>query len=122
MQGYKKVTVVWEKELKKSVPFIVKVNGAEAGIISGGNRMEFWVYEGRLNLMFCPKAPKWFGWKALAVSAVTAAEDEIFINIGVVYDANPFGPVAAAVNCKNQLHTKGVIGLVDYGEEHLKKW
>ena len=121
MQEYKKVTVFWEKELKNSVAFILKVNGQEMGIIKRGESIAFGVYDGAVNILLCPKAPKWFGWKALSITAVTTTEENILIKLGVEYPTG-FGKLGDAANYKNQLHTNEMWGLADYREEHLKKW
>ncbi len=122
MQGLKTVTIFWKKELKRSVTFSVTVNGQEMGTISKEGRLDFRVYEGPVNILFCPKAPKWFGWKALSVNAVTGAEDSAVITLGVEYETPFFGKLGNAANINNQLHTEEMSGLVNYTEEHLKKW
>lgn len=123
MQYGKKVTIIWKKELKNSVKFDVKVNGQEMGIISRGGQLEFYTGDGGLNILFSPKAPKWFGWKALSVTAATGIEDSIVITLGVQYESGTiFGKLGDAANYKNQLHTIEMTGLVNYTEEHLKKW
>lgn len=120
----RKVNLIWKKELKNSVPFVVKLNGTEVGVIKKESAIDFLVNGETIQLLFCPKAPKWFGWKALSVDAVMTNNNEITICLGVEYEIRRagLGGLRRAGNPNNQLHIIEQKGLANYQEQHLKKW
>jgi len=122
MQGIKQITITWDKELKKSVSFIIEANGNEVGIIKREEMVSFAVAAGNVQLVFRPKAPKWFGWKALMVEAICDETPTAFINIGVEDSKTTIGKLVEASTASNQLHTKLCQGFSDYRESLLKKW
>ena len=111
------------KILNEKVLYLIDHGNPTESGISQEDIFNAYTGDGGLNILFSPKAPKWFGWKALSVTAATGVEDSIVITLGVQYESGTiFGKLGDAANYKNQLHTIEMTGLVNYTEEHLKKW
>lgn len=55
----------WVTNAKNCVPFIVFVDGRECGIMKRGETLEVPLAQERAELYFVPKAPRFFGWRAL---------------------------------------------------------
>lgn len=118
----KKLVLVWQKEIKNSVPFIVYVNGEEAGLIKRGENLQLQVNDDDITLYFVPKAPRWFGWKALKMQ-VHLQEEEAGMAFGV--ENRYMGQQSSlhtAVNVFNQFHAISTVGLEIVHSESIKKY
>ena len=84
-----KLTIQWCKDLKNSVPFFVKLNGEEIGIINRGEQIQCDVTNSDFELNLIPKAPSFFGWKALEIKARPLSDADSFIELSVLYRDKP---------------------------------
>lgn len=123
----KQIKISWKKELKNCVPFFVYINGQEKGIIKRGEEMIFDTESDNPEFYFVPKAPKWFGWKALKLQLHLKADFSV-LSLGVQVPNNsimggvlPQG-LRDAVNINNQLHFIDAQGVEITGGEYIKKY
>lgn len=112
------LTLAWLKDIKKSVPFYVKLNGNEIGIIQSGQQMQFDVGNGVFNLNLVPKASKWAGWKAVYIQAAPNNSNNPFIELSVIYNS-PLSVVGFLSN--SQLHVNSINGVNILREEQYKE-
>ncbi len=117
----KTLKVYWKKELKNCVPFFIFVNGKECGIIQRGEVREVDIENENVELYFVPKAPKFFGWKALKINTQIYG-DAPEIHLGV--EVNNYAPTALsrAANFENQLHCINLMGMDIAKAEYIKNY
>jgi len=108
------LTISWCKDLKNCVPFHVIINGNEVGIIRRGESIQSEVPGGEFTLRLVPKAPRFFGWKAVQITADTAGSDEPQIELSIIY---PDSSILAS-----QLHITGSRDISVISEELCKKY
>ena len=109
-----KLTIQWCKDFKNSVPFFVRMNGKEIGIIKRGEQIQCDVTNSDFELSFIPKAPSFFGWKVLEIKARTLSDGDLFIELSVLYRNKPM--------MASQLHIDSSQNIFIVSEEHNKKY
>ena len=123
----KQLKVVWKKELKNCVPFIICVNGQEQCVIKRGEETLLNIGSDNVEVYFVPKAPKWFGWKALKLQ-VNVLADFAQLELGVEVPNNSLmgrwlpQELRNAANINNQLHCIDAEGLEVTNWEYIKKY
>lgn len=118
----KKLRIFWANELKKSVPFDVYINGMRTAVIERGDDCFFNVPDDRVELYFVPKAPKWFGWKALKITTELQEElPELYIGV-TMPKFSLLGELGRAANPNNQLHGIASKGLNVIDITYIKKY
>lgn len=123
----KQIKISWVKEFKNCVPFFIYINGQERGIIKRGEEIVFDAASDNLEFYFVPKAPKWFGWKALKLQLQLTADYSV-LSLGVqVPNNSPFGlfipqKLKDAANINNQLHYIDAQGVEITDGEYIKKY
>ncbi|MBE7032943.1 MAG: hypothetical protein E7406_01805 [Ruminococcaceae bacterium] len=119
----KQLKIYWKKELKNCVSFFVYINGTECGIIQRGDALLFNVPTDYAEVYLVPKAPKWFGWKALKIQTqLLNPYCEMHLAVQVDNGGSFFGALGDAANINNQLHCTMVNGIEVCGVEYIKKY
>ena len=103
--------LVWIKELKNCVPFYVFADGKECGVLKQGEMLEVALRRQSAELYFVPKAPSFFGWKALKLK-VKLHGDAPEIHLGVM----------TPVIVESQLHCIQLNGAEVITAEYIKKY
>lgn len=74
--------ITWKEEVKKSVKFVVEINGIEIGEIKKGDTISANSKKGINKIRFIPNVPKWFGWKPLSLTLDIGQSPHITLAIG----------------------------------------
>ena len=118
----RQLNIIWHKELKNCVPFYIYINGTQCGIIKRGESASFNLEGNLAEIYFVPKAPKWFGWRALKLQTELIGEIcELHLAVQVSNDS-VFGALGNAANINNQLHCTTAGGMNVNGMEYIKKY
>ena len=123
----KQVKIVWKKELKNCVPFFIFVDGQEMGIIKRGEEFVLQLSNENAEIYFVPKAPRWFGWKALKLQVnVPGNFAELHTGVVVPNDSVNLSLMPKALrdagNINNQFHCTNALGMEVISMEYVKKY
>ena len=114
--------ITWLKELKNSVSFFIFINGVEVGLMKRGDECTVDMGGSRAELYFVPKAPKWFGWKALKLQVeATAESSEITLAVQET-PGNTIFDLSDAIDYRNQLHYRETVNLNVVSGEYIKNY
>lgn len=110
----KQLTVSWCKDLKNCVPFYVRLNGNDIGIIKRGEQVQCKLVNNDFELFLVPKAPKLFGWKAVRIHGNSHNTGNPLIELSILYKDK------ALIN--SQLHINRTENVTVISEELCKKY
>lgn len=119
--------IIWKKELKNCVPFRIFVNGVETCLVKRGEEYVLNTDCDKAELYFVPKAPRWFGWKALKLNVqITKPYSELHLAVQLPNNSlmGRFLPqeMRNAANINNQLHCIDADGVEFLSWEYVKKY
>lgn len=103
--------IVWKKEMKNCVPFYVFMDGKEYGVIKHGETIEINCNKQTAELHFIPKAPRFFGWKALKLNV------KLYGNTPEIYLG-----ILTSIVAESQLHCIRLIDVEVTAMEYIKKY
>lgn len=109
----KQLTIAWCKEFKNCVPFYVRLNGNDIGIIKRGEQIQCQLVNDDFELFLVPKGSELLGWKALRIHGKSHNTGNSLIELSILYKGK------SIIN--SQLHINRIENVTVFSEELCKK-
>lgn len=109
----KQLTIAWCKEFKNCVPFYVRLNGNDIGIIKRGEQIQCLLVNDDFELFLVPKGSELLGWKALRIHGKSHNTGNSLIELSILYKGK------SIIN--SQLHINRIENVTVFSEELCKK-
>ena len=109
----KQLTITWCKEFKNCVPFYVRLNGNDIGIIKRGEQIQCQLVNDDFELFLVPKGSELLGWKALRIHGKSHNTGNSLIELSILYKGK------SIIN--SQLHINRIENVTVFSEELCKK-
>lgn len=109
----KQLTIAWCKDFKNCVPFYVRLNGNDIGIIKRGEQIQCLLVNDDFELFLVPKGSELLGWKALRIHGKSHNTGNSLIELSILYKGK------SIIN--SQLHINRIENVMVFSEELCKK-
>lgn len=109
----KQLTIAWCKDFKNCVPFYVRLNGNDIGIIKRGEQIQCLLVNDDFELFLVPKGSELLGWKALRIHGKSHNTGNSLIELSILYKGK------SIIN--SQLHINRIENVTVFSEELCKK-
>ena len=109
----KQLTIAWCKDFKNCVPFYVRLNGNDIGIIKRGEQIQCQLVNDDFELFLVPKGSELLGWKALRIHGKSHNTGNSLIELSILYKGK------SIIN--SQLHINRIENVTVFSEELCKK-
>lgn len=109
----KQLTITWCKDFKNCVPFYVRLNGNDIGIIKRGEQIQCQLVNDDFELFLVPKGSELLGWKALRIHGKSHNTGNSLIELSILYKGK------SIIN--SQLHINRIENVTVFSEELCKK-